>query len=84
MWSTQSVASLLIVFGRTNLTKEIKSLWKKLEAQSKTGLLTAFLLYPREPLGFALPNVVDLQVGDICPFFIGVSQIHPYQEIMYL
>lgn len=75
----ESVTSLLIMSGRTNLPKEIKSLPKKLEAQSKTRLLTKFLLFPRETLCFALPNVVDHWVGDIRPFFfIVVSLIQPY------
>ena len=65
----ESVTSLLIMFGRTNLPKEFKRLRKKAEAQTKTQLLTKFLLFPRETLGFALSNVVDHLVGDICLFF---------------
>lgn len=53
-------------------------IWKKLEAQSKTRLLTRFLLYPRETLGFAPHNVDGILVGDICLGFTGLSLIQPY------
>lgn len=66
---TESFTSLPIMFERTNLPKEIKTLQKKLEAQSKIQLLTKFLLFLRELLGFALPSVVDHLVGDIFLFF---------------
>lgn len=75
----ESAASLQTMFGRTNLPKEIESLWKKLEAQSKTWLLTKFLpSFPREPKSFHLPNVVGHLVGNICLFVIDVSKIQPY------
>lgn len=63
---SEPVASLLIMFGKTNLLKEIDLSRKKLETESKPWWLTNFLLFPRETLGFTLPNVIDHQVGDIC------------------
>lgn len=69
---SEPVASLLIMFGKTNLLEEIDLSRKNMETKSKMQWLTNFLLFPRETLGFVLPNVVNHKVG----VFVHILQLN--------